>query len=210
VPAGSAEGGRWANGGGGRAQSSDISAARRRGGRPEATTPQQQIRLDFANARAREAVSRVQKLDPNWRPTPSFTARDTTEGMIAAKEAVTREADARFLALSRAGQDAPSRMRNPPTEGEVLMPGGETIGNRAPGADKNIRTVTPETFERIRTELMAGAQRIEPTARYDGVWYRREDGSIFGLRLSRDHGLTLDVIESTDPRIPDGFRIHRR
>ncbi len=36
------------------------------------------------------------------------------------------------------------------------------------------------------------------------------DGSIFGLRLSRDSGLTLDILRSNDPAIPNAFRIHQR
>lgn len=47
-------------------------------------------------------------------------------------------------------------------------------------------------------------------SRYNGVRYQREDGSIFGLRLSRDYGLTLDVLESNNSAVRDGFRIHQR
>jgi hypothetical protein len=91
---------------------------------------------------------------------------------------------------------------------EVLRPGGRRVGE--PGRDQDVRTVSPITFERIRTDLMTGARRIEPASRYDGVWYQRSDGSVFGLRFSRDHGLTLDVIESNTPSIRKNFRIHQR
>jgi hypothetical protein len=57
---------------------------------------------------------------------------------------------------------------------------------------------------------MGGARRIEPDESYSGVQYKREDGSVFGLRISRDHGLTFDIIESGHPMIPPGFRIHQR
>jgi hypothetical protein len=57
---------------------------------------------------------------------------------------------------------------------------------------------------------MAGARRIDADSDYQGVWYKRQDGSIFGLRLSADHGLTIDVIQNNHPLIPPGYRIHQR
>ena len=152
----------------------------------------------------------MQQLQPDWRPTPSFTTRDSVEGMIRAKEAETREAEARFIALSRAGYDAPYPLRDAPTTAEVLVPGGRAVGYQMPGSSEDVRTVTPEQFESIRVDLMGGSRRIEPDARYDGVWYLRQDRSAFGLRISGDHGMTLDVIESNHPLIPPGFRIHQR
>lgn len=76
--------------------------------------------------------------------------------------------------------------------------------------NREIRIVTPSEFEAIRIELMGGAQRIEQDVRYDGVWYHRQDDSIIGLRLSRAHGLTLDVIRCDSPLIPPGFRLYQR
>jgi hypothetical protein len=93
---------------------SQPAAMRPRGPRPPAT-PAQQARLAIAKAKAEDAVARVQQLDPTWRPR-SFMSRDNPadfEAMIRAKEAETREAEARFMALSLARQDAPypRRMR---------------------------------------------------------------------------------------------------
>ena len=81
---------------------------------------------------------------------------------------------------------------------------------RMPNVPEATRTVTPGEFEEIRRELMGGTRRIEPDAGYNGVWYKRQDGLIFGLRLSADHGLTLDIIQGNDPVIPRGLRIHQR
>jgi hypothetical protein len=190
---------------------SQPAAMRPCGPRPPAT-PAQQARLAIVNARAREAVSRVQQLDPNWRAPQSLTSsdnRDDAEVMIRAKEAETREAEARYIALARAGHDDSYMRRDAPTTAEVLAPRGELVGDRSRYGEK-VRIVAPDEFENIRAELMGGARRVEPAARYDGVWYKREDGSIFGLRLNRDHGLTLDVIENTRSFIPNGFRIHQR
>jgi len=120
--------------------------------------------------------------------------------MIRAKEAETREAEARFMALSQARRDGPYTSPEPRTFQEIL----------APRAGENIRTVNPAEFENIRTNLMVGARQIEPDSRYDGVWYKREDGAIFGLRLSAEHGLTLDVIRSSHRDVPQAFKVHQR
>ena len=129
--------------------------------------------------------------------------------MIRAKEAERQEAEARFMALSRARQDLPYPMRDPPTTAEVLAPGGNLVGYRDPRAGPNVRTVTAAEFENIRVDLMGGARQIEPTGRYDGVWYRREDKSEFGLRIG-EHGLTLEVIRSEHPLLPKGLKVHQQ
>jgi len=217
VPAGNPDGGKWTSGGenapkesgSDRARSTEISASRRNSRPIPPLSPGQQVRLDFANARAQEAVARVQQLDPNWKSSQSLTDPNSAEGLIRAKEDMTREADARFLALSRAGEDAPYPAPNPRTTAEVLAPGGQLVGDRDRSAGENIRTITPDQFETIRTALMAGARQIEADARYDGVWYQRQDGTRFGLRISSDYGLTLDVIRG-DYYVPEGLRFHQR
>lgn len=199
------------DGGDDRARSTEISAQRRIGSRP-AGTPAQHARLDVATARARDAVARVQQIQPNWRPesATSFDNRSNIEVMIRAKEAETREAEARFIALSRAGHDDAYPRRDAVTSPDLLVPGGERTGIRMPGADEQVRTVTPGRFEELRIELMGGARRIDPDPRYEGVWYRRQDGSEFGLRISHGHGLTIDVLRSDHPLLRKGFRIHQR
>lgn len=212
VPKGNPDGGQWTSdagkdGGDDRVQLDEISAARRAGQRQ----PTQEVRRDQARGRAQQAVERVRQLDPDWQPrTVSLTQPDSIEGAIRHNEALAREADARFVELSRAGLDTNWSRRDPAPLNDVVMPEGQMIGFRAVGARENIRTVTPTEFESVRAELMVGARQIGTDRRYDGVRYQREDGSIFGLRLSRDHGLTLDVLESNHPSIPNGFRIHQR
>jgi hypothetical protein len=212
--------GKWTDAGGDKERPEDAPkpgltsqpSTMRRGGPRMPATPAQQARLAVANARAREAVGRVQQLDPHWRP-QSATSRDNSndfEVIIRAKEAETREAEARFMALSRVGYDDSYARRGALTSDELFVPGGERIGSRMPNSAENVRTVTPATFEELRTELMGGARRIDPDPEYNGVWYRRQDGSEFGLRISRDHGLTIDVLRSDHPLLRDGFRIHQR
>jgi hypothetical protein len=191
--------------------SMDISAQRRIGARP-AGTPAQHARLDAATAKAREAIGRVQQIQPNWRPqsATSFDNRSNMEVMIRAKEAETREAEARYIALSRAGHDDAYPQRNARTPEEFLVPGGEPIGSRTPRAAERVRTVTSAKFEELRIELMGSARRIDSDPSYNGVWYRRQDGSEFGLRISQDHGLTIDILRSDHPLLRRGFRIHQR
>ena len=206
--------GKWTDAGGDKERAEDAPkpglvsqpSAMRRGGPRMPATPAQQARLAIASARAREAVSRVQQFDPHWRP-QSLTSRDSrddAEVMIRAKEAETH-----FMALSVARQDTPYSRTDAPTLGELFAPRGERVGY-ASNYDRKVRIVTPAEFETLRIEAMGGARQIEADAEYNGVWYKREDGSIFGLRLSADHGLTLDVIRSDHPIVKPGFKVHQR
>jgi hypothetical protein len=192
-----------------RARSTDISAQRRIGPHPIGT-PAQHARLDAAIVDAREAIARVQQLQPNWRPesATSFDNRSNIEVMIRAKEAETREAETRYVALARAGHDDSFPRRDAQTTADVLR--ADAAGRPMPGSDRDTRTVSPARFEELRLELMGGARRMGPDPEYDGVRYRRQDGSEIGLRISHDHGLTLDVLRSNDPLIRNGFRIHQR
>jgi hypothetical protein len=186
-------------------------AAMRRGPRVPSGTPAQQARLALANARAEEAVGRVRRFQPNWPGPQSALSRDNpgdVEAMIRAKEAETREAEARYVALARAGHGDTYVWRDAPSTAEVLAPRGEPVG-RVWSSDPQVRTVTAAEFENIRAELMGGARRFEPDARYDGVCYRRNDGSEIGLRISREHGLTLDVLRSDHPIVWPGFKVHQ-
>src|SRR5438477_1342127 len=131
--------GKWTDAGGDKERAEDAPkpglvsqpAAMRRGGPRMPATPAQQARLAVASTRAREAVGRVQQLDPHWRP-QSATSGDNSgnyEVMIRAKEAERQEAEARFVALSRAGQDDSYPRRDAPTMAEVVRPRGELVGD---------------------------------------------------------------------------------
>jgi hypothetical protein len=138
----------------------------------------------------------------------SHDNRDDYEVMIRAKEAETREAEARYIVLANAGHDDWYLRRDAQTTADALR--AEAAARPMPGSDKDTRTVSPARFEELRVELMGGAKRIGPDPRYDGVIYRRQDGSEIGLRISSDHGLTLDVLRSNDPLVPNGLRIHQQ
>ena len=104
VPAGHPDGGQWTDREGDspglsdRVVISDVAendwqpgaryaggARGRGGGPPSQATPAQLFRLSVAQARARDAIRRVQEIEPNWRPQPS--ACQTVEGIIRAHEA---------------------------------------------------------------------------------------------------------------------------
>ena len=64
-------------------------------------TPAQQARLAVAEARWQDVISQVQRLDPNWKPTPGLY--ETVEGQIANLEAQAEESQNRLTELSRVG-----------------------------------------------------------------------------------------------------------
>jgi hypothetical protein len=233
VPAGNSDGGQWTDGSGSGTGRNDprvlsdvtpdheakpgarYAANRPRGGtfvriggRTFSVEGGQAARLQEAQGRAESAIARVRDLEPNWRPTPSID--ESVEGRIKTLNAEAREADARFVALSRVGYDEPYATRNAQTTADVLRPGGQLIGVRDPDVNtRDVRILSPEQFEAARIALMANARRIEPDVRYDGVWYEREDGTRFGLRLSADHGLTLEVVRG-DYYLPNTLKFHQR
>jgi Contact-dependent growth inhibition CdiA C-terminal domain len=67
---------------------------------PDAT-PAQIVRFGIASRDARDTLSQVQQLDPNWKPTPSL--HENIEGAIAAAEAEAAQATARLGEIARQG-----------------------------------------------------------------------------------------------------------
>lgn len=90
------------------------------------------------------------------------------------------------------------------------MPNGEPVGYVYSRADKDVRTVTPEQFDQLQSDLMTGAVPTEAPPSYGGTWYRRSDGTVFGVRTSRRNGATLDIIDGNDPRLGPNFKVHQR
>ena len=90
----------------------------------------------------------------------------------------------------------------------ILVPGGELIGN--PGSGTKIRTVSPEEFESLRSDLLEGAGPVSGPSDYKGMAFERPDGSVIGIRNSLKYGTTIDVLQSTSRSIPNGFRIHKK
>jgi hypothetical protein len=105
------------------AQYAQNRTGRGRAGGPGGESPGQAARLAVAESRAQDAIRKVQKLDPKWKPTPSFS--DTVEGKISTAEGEAREAEGRLNELARAG----------------IGPGpfsGDSMAARGPERDFNI------------------------------------------------------------------------
>jgi len=135
--------------------------------------------------------------DPDWKPTPSLTS--TIEGAIAAAEAEMREAQTRLLEIDRA--PAPSKSLD-----AIFRPGGVPIGKPD---DPDVSVVSRGEFDELLKGLVRGAEEITPAETYQGLWYRRSDGTVFGLRRSKKNGLTIDIIDSLgDPALEPGRRFH--
>jgi len=108
VPAGNPDGGQWtddAGGSGGDSETSDVRVAQIRRGRrarpsdAEATHAELIVR-DVREAQAREAIRRVQEIEPGWRPTESVMAPESVPGQIRRAEDHIREAEARLRELA--------------------------------------------------------------------------------------------------------------
>jgi len=99
VPSGNPDGGQWTR----------VAQAGSRGGRGASSvrvgsqtfeaTPAQAARYAVADSQAQVQIARVQRIEPNWRPTPSLY--DTVEGAILARRAEAEEAQARLAELAR-------------------------------------------------------------------------------------------------------------
>lgn len=208
VPAGNPDGGQWVGEGGG---SGDGEArvetvnwpARRSGGtrtirgRVHETTPAQETRLATTEAQATALLREVQRRDPNWRPRPSIY--EGVEGEILAHQATALQASARLQEL---------RAREP-----VCRPIGETSplssGARG-GSSDGTYTIPTSEFRELLVTVTPGSQIISSPAGYLGQWYRQPDGSIFGVRWSERYGVTLDVIRSNNPLVPNGYKVHQK
>jgi hypothetical protein len=174
------------------------------GGQDYAATPAQEVRLDISAARARALTREVQRHDPNWRPTPSMYASmyEGVEGAILASESHALQAAARLRELQRQ-----EPVRGPMEE--ILMPSGQHVGMRYRSTDERTRTVTSSEFNSLLEALTPGSQPVPAPAGYRGFWYRRPDGSIFGVRRSEAHGITIDVIQNNHTHIPYGYKVHQ-
>jgi len=210
VPAGNTDGGQWTSGGGGSGPRSDYAQLKPRrlpvghriiGGRAHAVTPAQEARLDVTAAQARALVREVQQRDPSWRPRPSIY--EGVEGRILANQSEAQQAAARLRELNA---------REPTAKPlhDIFRPAGQMLGSRQGRASERTRTVTRPEFSELLEALSPYAQPIPAPRSYEGLWYQRQDGSVFGVRRSKDNGITIDVIRSNHPSVRDGEKVHRQ
>jgi hypothetical protein len=213
APRGDPDGGQWTDGGGGGSGDAGSGQAQlissrprsggtvRIGGRLVEATPAQQARLAVSQARAEDAVRRMREIEPNWRPRPSLS--EGVEGAILTNESVAREAQARLAELGRpVGRVLPAR---------AFRSNRGLIGTRIKGAGKEVRTTTEAEFDRLLEQVVSQAKRDDLVSRnYPGQCYRTSDGITFGVRISRRHGLTIDIIKSNDPFIRPRLKVHKK
>ncbi|WP_345817682.1 filamentous hemagglutinin N-terminal domain-containing protein (plasmid) [Paraburkholderia sp. PREW-6R] len=93
---------------------------------------------------------------------------------------------------------------------DILVPNGQPVGYVNPGAGPGIRTVTPEQFGQLQSQLLDGATPVTTPSGYAGTWYQRADGTVFGIRTSAGSGTTIDVIKSNNSSLPPGFKVHQK
>lgn len=94
---------------------------------------------------------------------------------------------------------------------ERVMKDGELLGRLFRNADDaTLRTVDRETFWEIGSRLIAGAERIDRLSDYDGLAYRRLDGTIFGLRYSRKYDMTIDILQGDELFVDSKTKFHFR
>jgi hypothetical protein len=173
---------------------------RRIGGRFQEVTPGQAAGLDVSAAEARALTREVQRHDPTWRPTPSIY--EGVEGQILANRSEAQHARIRLRELARELEIRPLV--------DVVLPNGRMIGTRERGAGPGARTVSPDEFRALLEAVSPGAVQVPSSSRYEGQWYQRPDGSIFGVRRSEENGMTFDVIRSNHPSIESGYKVHKK
>ncbi|MDI2113849.1 hypothetical protein [Commensalibacter nepenthis] len=81
------------------------------------------------------------------------------------------------------------------TEDIIKNENGNLQGDKRPGSDNKIRTLTKEEFQTMKDALMKGAEKIRDYSNGEGEWYRRPDGSEFGIRNSKESGETIDIMK---------------
>jgi hypothetical protein len=209
VPAGNGrESGRYASGGAHRGpllasrqpQRPRVGGTRTIGGENLPVTPAQAARLDITEAQARVLTREVQRQDPNWRPEPAI--HEGVEGQIQANQAVARQAMERLREL---GVSAPRAM----SQEEALRPLGREIGWREPGAGPRIRTCRPGDFNTLLDSVSPGAQEVPSRGDFQGLWFKQPNGSVFGLRMSENYGMTYEVIRSNNPLLR-AYKVHQK
>jgi len=84
------------------------------------------------------------------------------------------------------------------------------IGSRERRARLGLRTVSPREFRDLLEAVSPDAVEVPSPPRYEGQWYQRPDGSIFGVRRSERNGITFDVIRSNHPSINSGDKVHKK
>jgi hypothetical protein len=157
--------------------------------------------LDITAAQARALVREVQRQDPTWKPRPSLY--EGIEGQILANQSEAQQATARLRELGVGKVRAQSMQ-------QILLRDGRPVGSQNARSRVDVRTVTREEFNNFLESISPGAELVPSPPGYRGQWYRRQDGSIFGVRRSEQNGITFDVIRNDHSQINNGYKVHKK
>lgn len=72
------------------------------------------------------------------------------------------------------------------------------------------RAVSSSELNDLLEALTPGSQIVQPPPGYLGLWYRRPDGSISGVRRSEEHGITIEVIQHSHSTVRNGYKVHQK
>jgi len=95
----------------------------------------------------------------------------------------------------------------------IRAPGGKPGGWVEGRSGQRTRTVSSSEFDQLKGQLLKDSQPIIDPSRsgpYEGNLFVLRDGEIFGLRISRRHGETIDVFVRNTTRIDRGFKLHKK
>lgn len=91
---------------------------------------------------------------------------------------------------------------------DPLFKDGDLIGQR--GTTDDIRILNKVEFENLRARLLHESHPVEVSESYKSRAYERPDGTFFGLRHDKDHGETIDILESPNLTVRPGTKVHQK
>jgi hypothetical protein len=168
-------------------------------GRMMEGTSAQITQFAVTNAQAEAATREVWRIEPNWRPPSGLS--ETIEGEI-------RDAEVRLeAATTRLRELGDPAIREVATR-TCLMPNGDWVGFQNIKYKENLRTVSRIEFNEILGNLSSGSRSIPSRSNYRGLEFQRTDGTVWGVRASKNSDVTIDILETVDPLIPAKTKVH--
>jgi hypothetical protein len=91
---------------------------------------------------------------------------------------------------------------------DPLFKDGDLIGKR--GTTDEIRVLSPKEYQELRNRFLQDSHEVKIGESYKGKAYERSDGTFFGLRMDKDHGETIDILESPNLTVQPGTKVHQK
>ena len=143
----------------------------------------------------------------NWKPggnQPKYLEANVSSGRVEVKPVSTQERNKITKTEGRLPQSP-----NFYVENLIKDRNGNYIGKNVGGATENIRTLSEKDYQALKNDILKNSI---PGANYGskgskGTWYDLPGGGRVGVRISNNHGETIDF---DVPGIPTGFKIHKR